>query len=383
MKRMANLELLRCVAMMMVVVLHFLGKGEILSDLTGATLGSTETVAWILESFCIVAVNVYMLISGYFLSTSTFKLSRLVKLYLQLWFYSVGVGVLAVLTGLVPMGQVTVHDLLTLVFPVFMNHYWFVSAYLFLYLFLPFVGGAVQRMSKRQMQLALCLLIFAFCVLKSVLPLRLELDAQGYDCLWYLCVFLTAAYIRKFGSKGVEKLKNSILLYVSGCVLIFGLTMGLRQVYLHTGSLGRIITSPLEYNHILPYLAAIGLFGTFLQVKIPEKLGIIINKIAPHTLGVYLLHENVFMRYQWQRFLGANGVDNVLSLILWTFAAVAVVFAAGILVDMLRAGLMKLLHGLLGKVSVYRRIVAFVDEMDKVFAEQSFAKENVTTGVER
>ena len=32
-KRMANLELLRCVAMMMVVVLHFLGKGGLLPEL--------------------------------------------------------------------------------------------------------------------------------------------------------------------------------------------------------------------------------------------------------------------------------------------------------------------------------------------------------------
>ncbi len=56
--RMANLELLRCIAMMMVVVLHFLGKGDILGDLTGKEpLGSMKTTAWPWESFCIVAVN--------------------------------------------------------------------------------------------------------------------------------------------------------------------------------------------------------------------------------------------------------------------------------------------------------------------------------------
>ena len=65
--RMANLELLRCIAMMMVVVLHFLGKGNILGDLAAKDLGSVGLAAWLPESFCIVAVNVYMLISGYFL----------------------------------------------------------------------------------------------------------------------------------------------------------------------------------------------------------------------------------------------------------------------------------------------------------------------------
>jgi surface polysaccharide O-acyltransferase-like enzyme len=64
--RRANLELLRCLAMMMVIVLHFLGKGELLGDLTDSDLSLTGAVAWFLEALCIVAVNVYMLISGFF-----------------------------------------------------------------------------------------------------------------------------------------------------------------------------------------------------------------------------------------------------------------------------------------------------------------------------
>ena len=44
-KRMANLELLRCVAMMMVVVLHYLGKGGLLPDLTGSRLDCAGVTA--------------------------------------------------------------------------------------------------------------------------------------------------------------------------------------------------------------------------------------------------------------------------------------------------------------------------------------------------
>ena len=107
-ERMANLEVLRCVAMMMVVVLHYLGKGGLLPDLT-APLSAQDTVAWLLEAFCIVAVNVYMMISGYFLCESSFKLSRLLTLWVQLWLYSVGIGVLAAVTGIVPAAEVSTH----------------------------------------------------------------------------------------------------------------------------------------------------------------------------------------------------------------------------------------------------------------------------------
>jgi len=374
-QRMANLELLRCIAMMMVIVLHYLGKSELLVDLTEESLGSVGTAAWFLESFCIVAVNAYMLISGYFLCMSTYKVSRLIKLYLQVWFYSVGVGVLAIATGIFPRQEVTIHDLLTFVFPVSMEHYWFITAYVFLYILLPFMGGALRRMTKGQMQIALGTLLAVFCVLKSVLLVRLEKDLQGYDCLWYLCVFVTAAYLRRFGLPFLQKMKNSLLLYVGGCVAVFGLTMGLRQVYLRTGSLDRILGIGMEYNHVLPFLAAVGLFGLFALLKVGERAGTFINKIAPYTLGVYLLHEHIGLRYAWQNWLGAEwvlqheGVAGILALAAGTLAAVTVVFGAGILFDMLREKVMKGLHFILMKVGLYRRIVGAVEKADNIFAE--------------
>ncbi|MBQ4259951.1 MAG: acyltransferase family protein, partial [Lachnospiraceae bacterium] len=130
-QREAGLDLLRLVAMMMVVVLHYLGKGKLLPDLSGETLGSTGTVAWLLEAFCIVAVNAYMLISGYFLSQSSFKVSRLLQLWLQIWVYSVGFGLLGALAGIVVETPVDIHYVLTLIFPVSMGHYWFMSAYVY------------------------------------------------------------------------------------------------------------------------------------------------------------------------------------------------------------------------------------------------------------
>ena len=56
-ERMANLEVLRCVAMMMVVVLHYLGKGGLLPDLT-APLSAQDTVAWLLEAFCLSLIHI-------------------------------------------------------------------------------------------------------------------------------------------------------------------------------------------------------------------------------------------------------------------------------------------------------------------------------------
>lgn len=368
-ERMANLEVLRCVAMMMVVVLHYLGKGGLLPDLT-APLSAQDTVAWLLEAFCIVAVNVYMMISGYFLCESSFKLSRLLALWIQLWLYSVGIGVLAAVTGIVPAAEVSTHYYLTLLFPVTMGHYWFLTAYVFLYLLLPFVGMGLRRMTKQQFQVALVLLLFSFCLLKSLLPFRLEEDSKGYDCLWYLCVFCVAAYLRRFGIPFLQKKSRALLLYLIGVLGTFGEAMVLHLFYLRTGSMELILKIPYEYNHIFPLLASVGLFGLFLDSRIQGKIGSVAVKIAPYTLGVYLLHENLGVRYAWQKWLGVNIISNVWQLLAWTVLAVAVVFVLGILVDFVRKTICDGLHRAFLHIRPYRIVTEKIQAVDRMFKRE-------------
>lgn len=368
-QRMANLEVLRCVAMMMVVVLHYLGKGGLLPDLT-APLSAQDTVAWLLEAFCIVAVNVYMMISGYFLCESSFKFSRLLTLWLQLEAYSVGIGLLAVVTGIVPAAEVSTHYYLTLLFPVTMGHYWFLTAYLFLYVLLPFVGMGLRRMTKQQFQVALALLFVTFCLLKSVLPFRLEEDSKGYDCIWYLCVFCVAAYLRRFGIPFLQKKSRALLLYLIGVFGTFGEAMLLHLFYLRTGSLELILKIPYEYNHIFPFLASVGLFCLFLDSDIKGKIGNVAVKIAPYTLGVYLLHENLGVRYAWQKWLGANIISNAWQLLAWTVLAVAVVFVLGIFVDFVRKCVFDGVHRGLLHIRPYRSLTEKIQAVDTMFKRE-------------
>lgn len=380
-KRMANLELLRCVAMMMVIVLHYLGKGGLLPDLTGERLGARGTLAWLLEAFSIAAVNIYMLISGYFLCASHFKPSRLFRLLGQVWFYSMAFGMLGVLTGVVAETPVDVHFFLTLLFPVSMEHYWFMTAYIFLYLLLPFLGAAVKGMTKSQLRLAAGLLLAAFCLLKSVLPVRLETDRRGYDCLWYLCVFVSAAYVRRFGLPFLGKKRRSLLLYLGSVLLIFGGTMLLRAVCLKTGSLERMVGMCMEYNHILPFLAALGIFGTFAGLRINDKISTVINKIGPCTLGVYLLHENLGLRYSWQSWLGTETVKaagetgpGAAALLIWVVLAVISVFICGVLTDFIRAQAGKGMGLILSRFKGWRRLTEMLARWDETFASRPAAE---------
>lgn len=108
---MANMELLRIIAMLMVVMLHYLSKGMQLPAMTGPQ-GVRGMLAWGMESLAIVAVNVYMLISGYFLTEGRFRTGRLIQLICQVLFYSILVTAVLLCTGQLVLSDLTIYELL-------------------------------------------------------------------------------------------------------------------------------------------------------------------------------------------------------------------------------------------------------------------------------
>lgn len=366
-KRMANLELLRCIAMMMVVTLHFLGKGGLLGTLEEPVSG-TGRVAWLLEAFAAVAVNAYMFLSGYFLCVSRMKISRLLTLYVQLWMYSVGVGILGIILGHESV-TVDTHYYLMLLFPVSMGHYWYVTAYVFLFFMLPFLTSAIVRMTQKQLKTIMILLVLAFSVVKTVLPVVLEMDEKGYDFLWYIVVFVVAAYARRFGFGFLEKRARGAVLYVAASLIVFAGCMAMNAIYLRTGHFQLILGKFMHYNNIFLLLSAVGLFYAFKNINVSESAGKVIGEIGSCTLGVYLLHENIGVRYAWQNWLGADKVSGIGSLLLYTLLATVVVFAVGIAVELLRKALVNIVTKVLGVLPIWRRWTAFLENLDMVFAD--------------
>lgn len=338
-KRMVNIEILRLLAMAMVVSLHYLDKGELLEKLTGP-LSLQGHLAWILESFSIAAVDVYVLISGYFLVETGFRSRRVISLVLQVMFYTCLLPVFLVITGVLPPGEITFYNILQCIFPTNMLHYWFVSAYVLMFLFTPVLNAAVRGMGRRQLQGAIVLLLIMESLSKTVIPVRLELDNLGYDAYWFMVVYLIAAYIRLYGIPFLEKRGRAILCYILACFGMYLLTMLIRGAYLVTGQFENFIESAYGYNHLLTIGAATALFYVFKNREADGKrpwVSKFICGIAPCSFGVYLLHEQVNVRYEWPFWLGADRCGSPGSLLLHWLGAVLTVMVIGLAVDYLRS----------------------------------------------
>lgn len=374
-KRLANFECLRVIAMFMVVALHYLAHSDALLTLD-LPLNLYHLTATLLESFCIVAVNVYLLITGYFMTEADFKVSRIVQLVCQLLFYSLLIPVILMLCNIPIAGAGQgIYGLLSYLLPVETDHYWFASSYVMLYLLLPFFNPAIRAMSQKQLQLAMGGLLILFCGIKSICPAVLSFDRYGYDLPWFICVYLVAAYIRRFGISFLERGRRALMVYLSSCLLIFGISLAAWAVYGRTQSMGYYFTVPYHYNFIFCLTGAIGLFYLAKRWTIKaEPLANFLCFAGPLSFGVYLFHEHIDIRDRWLQvtrqitgaFLGFDGTENILLFFLHMIIAVAAIFIIGIGIDWMRSRLFVLCGRWIGRTAVGRWFM----RMDQLFSRK-------------
>lgn len=340
-KRQSNYEVLRVIAMAMIVAMHFMLKGGIAVPMSED--GSlVNHAAWLIEAFCIVAANCYVLISGYFLIEVQWKLRKLTSLVAQILFYSLLIPVICLVFGIGDVAGWSVYEWIFAVLPLQMDHYWFATSYVLLFMLVPVLAPGVKQLTQKQLQITIGILLFYYCVIKSLSPILLSTDNYGYDLGWFICLFLIAAYNRLYGIPFFDGKTKSFLIYVI-CVLgIFGISAMAGFICRKTGALKYYMDMPYCYNYFLTLIGAVALFCFFKQLNLKEgTVTTLVCNIAPYTFGIYLLHENLAIRNLWPLWLGVEGVRESLLFVLQMLFAIVVVFAFGIIVDFIRKKLFK------------------------------------------
>ncbi len=341
-KRMANYELLRIVAMVMVVILHFLSRSDNLIALD-MPLDSVRVLGTLLESFCLVAVNTYLFISGYFSVKSTFKISRAAGFLCQIWFYTLLILFVCKVMGIrTVVDSKGIYGLIEYLFPIETEHYWFAASYFMLYLLTPVLGAAVKNMSKKQMEVTLGGLLILFSVIKSISPVVFAFDRYGYDLPWFICVYLLAAYLGRYGFPFLEK--KGWLVYVGSCFIGFLMNLSMWFLSQRWDSFRYYFTVPFHYNFIFCLSGAVGLFYGFSKIRIREGTWAeMIRRLGSLSFGIYLLHEHIDLRYLWYDFIkeviNPQGNKGIFYFFWELICCVLLLFVAGIVIDWLRSSL--------------------------------------------
>ena len=293
-KRNYGIELLRILSMTMIVILHILRWGGVLDHLAPGSLGQHLGQILQVATFC--CVNCFALTSGYVMCQSKSRLSRFLRLWLQVLFYSF--GFLAVFALLRPealhMGALKETFL-----PISMRQYWYISAYMGMYVLVPVLNTAIKGLDKKAF-LGVLLGGFAlFSVLatfpgKDVFGLR-----AGESMIWLCLMYLLGGYLKKYEVAEKIKATTGLWIYLGAVAVTYGskLLIGFAGTLL----LGRQVYGDMLIQTVSPTVVAAGL-GLFLfcaKLPIGEKPGRVIGFFAAGSLGAYLIHVNVFVWENW------------------------------------------------------------------------------------
>lgn len=308
MKREVNFEILRVLAMFFIVAWHFIVHG-IMHVLTSDTLSVCKIISfsslanWIIIEYITyltaVGVNCYVLISGYFLVKSEFKLHKVVKIWFQTLFYSVGIYVILTCVGII---NFDIKGFVLSGLIIRNNTYWFVTQYIALVLLSPFLSKLALSLTKQKFQLLLLVLFIINVSLNFGFPYG-GIYSSPVNISWFIFLFYVAAYIRLFNPFAQRKIEYGKYYLVFCFILLISYLLYEYSLY-HWRGMNISYRSSPAYNGYT-FFSSILLFLWAKHYSFKNNiLCRFVVRLAPYTFGVYLIHDNPYIRtLLWERWL--------------------------------------------------------------------------------
>ncbi|GEM_PF-3403199 len=286
-QRKTNLDFLRCVSMLFIIVIHLSFNGVGWSAVTEKYRENMllYNVGTFFEIVGVIGVNLFFLLSGYF--QIHFKWRRFWDIILTLYIYWFIIQFIGLAVGYNTFDK---KFILLLLLP--LKEYWFLLVYIVLMLLSPLLNSIVEHMDKAKAKWGFIVGFAVFCILCVLNDSDYIGVNRGYSLVFACYLYLIGACI----SKGLlfSKVKKS-----SVCFIIWGIcaltTIGLMICGFLFGISSILIIG--MYNSPLILLASVFFFLGFERAKERPVFGKL-GKAARNTMGVYIIHSsNKFVPY--------------------------------------------------------------------------------------
>lgn len=323
-RRVSNFEVLRIVAIAIIIIHHYFDHSQV----NVASL-SYFGKAWyyLCWSFGRCGVILFIMISGYFSCTSRFNLKRLIMLWLEVLFYSVLIYIIFFATGQIEFSS---DELIKNLFPIMWTRYWFATCYVALMIVSPLLNLIIKHLSRSR-HFVTCVV---GAVIYSVVPTFFAQDFLYLnEFITFIFLYILAAYLRKYGGLKI-KIRTDILIIV----ITAAVTLLLRFLAIE-GVFGEEYDS-MRFSELCSiFMLIISVACLEITAKSKPFTNKAINWISKSTFGVYLIHDNPYVRSPlWDKLFKVAEVSggNFVLFVLHTIGAVIAVYAVCSLVDALR-----------------------------------------------
>lgn len=320
-KRLSNIELLRIISIFLVFVVHasfrsigIPSSSEILLDPLSAIFRFTS------ESISIICVNVFVFISGWFSIKP--KLHRLCELLFQVLFIWLVIYIFMALYG---KTNFFCTDAFVKLFTY--DGYWFVRAYIILYIFSPILNSFIENSRKNVIKTFLILFyaiqtLFGFVISDNWFN-------NGYSPLSFMGLYILARYLHIYSCSKFYNIKFNFGLYLFSIIILDVVAFCISLLSNHN------IWKLYCYSSPLVILLTVCFFCLFVNINLNSKF---INWIAVSCFSVYLLHthplifDNYYLSIIYKWFVS----ESRLYFLLYSFSLIILFFSLSIAIDKIR-----------------------------------------------
>lgn len=348
-ERKSNIELCRIICMALIIAHHCVVHGGAVN----MDICTNKYIALFLlpgGKICFVA---FLAISTWFLVGQSFKAERFFKIWFQVLFYSIFFTGIAFILGT----KLTVPNWFSVLFPIIGNSHGFAATYLAFYLLIPFLNIITNKITKKQLQWLILLLIY-FQVISKIIgtvggyyaPIRSEL------LLFILCYYITV-YIKKYPITFLEK--QLILFLIVLGIWLSAFIICYIAIIRFTGneiiSFFTVLCS--DESSILYLIGGYALFFLFKNIKVPKCD--IINRIAHYVFGILLFHDHNFFRIVlWSDVFHTQNWYYSSYFILIIILCTIIIFTCGLIVDYIRE---KCIEPIFFRLNIIKKLVTKMD----------------------
>ena len=308
--RSSNLELLRILSMFLIVCHHFALHGKV--PLWDGMISVDNPLRLFFMQFLSIGgkigVDLFVIITGYFLVSQNCKARSLFKLILTTSFYSVSIYLIFYLSG---QTHFSIRTLVSQIFPITSGQYWFVSTYILLCIASPYISMGIRccaldsdgssNINDGNGKKRLVVFLSIFALLWSIMPTILcwpFVAGSRYDFSnlgWFVYLFVVGGFIRLYPATYERLITKKLIISLVLCLFTIILWIVFCDLCLRFGFDNRWnFFYWSEMNSLPVLLVSIIIFILFSRLEARPSL--FINSIASTMFGVYLIHDNNFIR---------------------------------------------------------------------------------------
>ena len=322
-ERNIGVELFRVFAMLMVVLLHIIGHGGVLSSTD--YLSPAYKMANFIEILTYCAVNCYALISGFANAKTEFKFRRFVYLWLETVFLITTLNL--VMHFIVPDFTVKKEWWISGFFPLIKRELWYLCAYFFMYPLMPILNKGLLALKKWQ-HIAIMIMLQAPAIFKL---LNNGTDnyvlGGGYSAIWLICLYVMGAYFRIYGAPKWAKWFVTLPVFFLSALVAWLLKI-VPEMMVKEGTLDKASKWYEMRSGLVSYISpcmvimAVMLLMFFMQLNIKGKVTKrIISELGRASWGVFVIHVSAAFWYYtkfWRKFyaFGDYGAGKLLLAVL-------------------------------------------------------------------